>query len=134
MLAPVAFRISDTITPPFPNKQPTWFDGTTSRAVTDDPIFNPESISFSIPVSTDLEKTSTAAFCAGEYLDSGFCKKKMKPPRKECVNKKRVIINIHTQGLKTDFIQLTSEAVIVINRSSHSATEGPTLIVAPVSL
>ena len=76
MLAPVAFLISDTITPPFPNKQPTWLDETTSCAVTDDPVFNPEFIPFSIPASTDLEKTSTVAFCAGEYLDSGLCNKK----------------------------------------------------------
>lgn len=72
MLAPVAFRISETIAPPFPNKQPTWFDGTTTRAVTDDPLFEPESSPFSMPVSTALEKTRTTAFWAGEYRDSGF--------------------------------------------------------------
>lgn len=73
MLAPVAFRISETIAPPFPNKQPTWFDGTTSRAVTYGSFFDPNSSPFSTPASTDLEKTRTTAFCAGEYLDSGFC-------------------------------------------------------------
>ena len=73
MLAPVTFRISETITPPFPNRQPTWFDGTTRRAVTDGPLFEPEPCPFSVPPSKDFEKTRTTAFCAGEYLDSGFC-------------------------------------------------------------
>jgi len=62
----VAFLISETITPPFPNKQPTWFDETTRRALTDVPFFVPKSSPFSTPASTDLEKTSTTAFCAGE--------------------------------------------------------------------
>lgn len=72
MLAPVVFRISEIIAPPFPNKQPAWSVETTSLAVTDDPLFELESSPFSIPASTVREKTRTTAFCAGEYRDSGF--------------------------------------------------------------
>lgn len=78
MLVHVAFRISETIAPAFPNKTPTWLDGTTSRAVTDGPLYDRESGPFSTEPSTDLEKTSTTAFCAGENLDSGFCRKTKK--------------------------------------------------------
>ena len=72
MPVPVTFRISETIAPPFPNKQPTWLCGTTILAFTVDPLFEPESIPFSMPASIDLEKTRTTAFCAGEYRESGF--------------------------------------------------------------
>ena len=94
-----SFRISNIIASPFPNQQPTCPDGTTRRAITSDLLLNPESSLLSQPNSMDLEWTSTTAFCAGEYLDSGFLK-----------------------------------AIIVIIRSSHPATEGPILILAPVSL
>jgi len=88
MLVHVAFRISETIAPPFPNKTPTWLDGTTSCAVTDDSLFDRQSSTFSIQHSIDLQKTSTTASCAGETLDSGFCQKK------EATSKKK--INKHT--------------------------------------
>ena len=72
MLVPVALRISEIIAPPFPNRQPTWFDGTMSRAVTFKPLPEPESSPFSIEASKAFTKTRTTAFCAGEYCDSGF--------------------------------------------------------------
>lgn len=65
----VTFLISEIIAPPFPNRQPTWLDGTTSRADTGDP-FESESNPFTRPVSTDLLNTTIVAFCAGEYSDS----------------------------------------------------------------
>lgn len=61
MQVPVNLLISETIAPPFPNKQPTWFDGTTIRAETGDPG-EPKSTPFSMPASTHRLKTRTAAF------------------------------------------------------------------------
>lgn len=72
--------------PPFPIKQPTWFDGTTSRAETGEP-FEPESSPFSMPASIDRLKTRITPFCAGEYLDSGFyIKKKNEAKGKQMTN------------------------------------------------
>lgn len=76
MKAPVAFLISETIVPPFPNKQPTWFEGTTRRAETGDPLLDLKSSPFTAAASTDLLNTRTTAFWAGECLDSGFYKSK----------------------------------------------------------
>lgn len=72
MLVQVTLRISDITAPPFPNRQPTWVEGTTSRAVTFEPLPEPESGPLSIEASKSFTKTRTTAFCAGEYCDSGF--------------------------------------------------------------
>lgn len=71
MNAPDALLISAIIEPPFPNKQPTWFDAITTCAETGD-LFEFGSTPFAIPALVDLLKTRTVPFWAGEYSDSGF--------------------------------------------------------------
>lgn len=71
MLVLVIFLISDTIAPPFPNRHPTWFDGTTSLKEIRYAL-EPTSASFSALPSTNLSKTHRIAFWAADCRMSRF--------------------------------------------------------------
>lgn len=121
MLVPVSFLISEIIAPPFPNKQPTWLFATTSLNVISDlvPKFIPE------PASRIRSKTRTTAVCAGDFRNSRFYILRKLYHLTHILQIKRYPRQKNTQ--------LTSNAVIVIIRSLHSATFGPTAMLAPLS-
>lgn len=124
-LVPVTFLISEIIAPPLPNRQPTWFDANRTRAVAGD-SFRSERNPFKRPVSVDLVNTTIVAFCAGEYSDSTVY---------DTIQTKEnyQLMQLKPKNYDTVETNFTSIAVIVINRSSQSATFDPILIEAPVS-
>lgn len=121
----VIFLISEIIAPPFPSRQPTWFDANRTRADTGD-SFGSERNPFKRPVSVDLVNTTIVAFCAGEYLDSTLYET-------QHTKEKYQLMHMKSKNYNTAESNFTSIAVMVINRSSQFSTGDPILIEAPVS-